>query len=55
MATLLFPVFGVPIEVTVQREQSTRPIPQILVKCADYLVLSGAAPGLLLCSIQVDM
>ncbi|KAL3524132.1 hypothetical protein ACH5RR_016966 [Cinchona calisaya] len=34
-------VFGVPIEVTVQRQQSTRPIPCILVKCADYLVLSG--------------
>ncbi|XWS36977.1 hypothetical protein CRYUN_Cryun19dG0003700 [Craigia yunnanensis] len=34
-------VFGVPIEVTVQRQQSSRPIPLILVKCADYLVLSG--------------
>ncbi|XVE63860.1 hypothetical protein DITRI_Ditri07aG0055100 [Diplodiscus trichospermus] len=34
-------VFGVPIEVTVQRLQSSRPIPLILVKCADYLVLSG--------------
>ncbi|KAK3026433.1 hypothetical protein RJ639_041445 [Escallonia herrerae] len=34
-------VFGVPIEVTVQRQQYTRPIPCILVKCADYLVLSG--------------
>ncbi|KAF7824836.1 putative Rho GTPase-activating protein [Senna tora] len=34
-------VFGVPIEVTVQREESGRPIPQILVKCADYLILSG--------------
>lgn len=34
-------VFGVPIEITVQRQQSTRPIPHILVKCADYLVLSG--------------
>ncbi|KAL3714032.1 hypothetical protein ACJRO7_006042 [Eucalyptus globulus] len=34
-------VFGVPIEVTVHREESSRPIPQILVKCADYLVLSG--------------
>lgn len=34
-------VFGVPIEVTVQRHESCRPIPQILVKCADYLVLSG--------------
>lgn len=34
-------VFGVQIELTVQRQQSTRPIPYILVKCADYLVLSG--------------
>ncbi|KAA8533895.1 hypothetical protein F0562_031412 [Nyssa sinensis] len=34
-------VFGVPIEVTVQRQQSSRPIPLILVKCADYLILSG--------------
>ncbi|KAK3033247.1 hypothetical protein RJ639_033127 [Escallonia herrerae] len=34
-------VFGVPIEVTVQRQQYTRLIPCILVKCADYLVLSG--------------
>ncbi|PON92405.1 Rho GTPase-activating protein domain containing protein [Trema orientale] len=34
-------VFGVPIEVTVQREQSMRPIPNMLVKFADYLILSG--------------
>eukprot|EP00262_Sarcandra_glabra_P008960 TRINITY_DN22906_c0_g1_i1.p1 TRINITY_DN22906_c0_g1~~TRINITY_DN22906_c0_g1_i1.p1 ORF type:complete len:378 (-),score=56.94 TRINITY_DN22906_c0_g1_i1:296-1429(-) len=34
-------VFGVPIEIIVQRQQSSRPIPQILVKCADYLILSG--------------
>ncbi|XWS51574.1 hypothetical protein CRYUN_Cryun12cG0188400 [Craigia yunnanensis] len=34
-------VFGVPIEVTVQRQQCIRPIPLILVKCADYLVSSG--------------
>ncbi|KAI4332804.1 hypothetical protein L6164_017684 [Bauhinia variegata] len=34
-------VFGVPIEVIVQREETNRPIPQILVKCADYLILSG--------------
>ncbi|XP_015582421.2 uncharacterized Rho GTPase-activating protein At5g61530 [Ricinus communis] len=34
-------VFGVPIEVTVQRQESSRPIPHILVKCADYLILSG--------------
>lgn len=34
-------VFGVPIEITVHRQQSTRPIPYILVNCADHLVLSG--------------
>lgn len=34
-------VFGVPIEVTVQRQQYGKPVPHILVKCADYLVLSG--------------
>ncbi|TYH40285.1 hypothetical protein ES332_D12G237000v1 [Gossypium tomentosum] len=34
-------VFGVPIEVTVQRQQAIKPIPLILVKCADYLILSG--------------
>uniref|UniRef100_A0A2P2JX55 Rho-GAP domain-containing protein n=1 Tax=Rhizophora mucronata TaxID=61149 RepID=A0A2P2JX55_RHIMU len=34
-------VFGVPIEVTIQRQQSSRPVPQILDKCADYLILSG--------------
>ncbi|XP_078446389.1 small G protein family protein / RhoGAP family protein isoform X2 [Wolffia australiana] len=34
-------VFGVPIEVVLQRQHSDRPIPQILVRCADYLVLSG--------------
>ncbi|KAL2527019.1 putative Rho GTPase-activating protein [Abeliophyllum distichum] len=34
-------VFEVPIELTVLRQQSTRPIPCILVKCADFLVLSG--------------
>ncbi|KAI3914461.1 hypothetical protein MKW98_017225 [Papaver atlanticum] len=34
-------VFGVPIEITVQRQQSLKPIPHILVSCADYLVLSG--------------
>lgn len=41
-------VFGVPIEITVQRQQSNRPIPHILVKCADYLILSGLnSPDLL--------
>ncbi|KAF3433179.1 hypothetical protein FNV43_RR24281 [Rhamnella rubrinervis] len=34
-------VFGVPIEVTVQRQQSSRLIPHILIKCADHLILSG--------------
>ncbi|KAJ1409703.1 Rho GTPase-activating protein domain [Sesbania bispinosa] len=34
-------VFGVPIEVTVQRQDCSNPIPQILVKCADYLIVSG--------------
>ncbi|CAI8600619.1 unnamed protein product [Vicia faba] len=34
-------VFGVPIEVTVQRQDCIRPIPQILIKCADYLIVSG--------------
>ncbi|CBI24074.3 unnamed protein product, partial [Vitis vinifera] len=30
-----------PIEVTVQQQHSNRPIPHILVKCADYLILLG--------------
>ncbi|PIN18161.1 hypothetical protein CDL12_09174 [Handroanthus impetiginosus] len=34
-------VFGVPIECTVQHQQSNMPIPNILIKCADYLILSG--------------
>ncbi|KAK2379430.1 small G protein family protein / RhoGAP family protein [Trifolium repens] len=34
-------VFGVPIEVTVQRQDCSKPIPQILVNCADYLIISG--------------
>ncbi|XP_010547780.1 PREDICTED: uncharacterized Rho GTPase-activating protein At5g61530 [Tarenaya hassleriana] len=34
-------VFGVPIEITVQRQESSRPIPFILINCADYLVSSG--------------
>ncbi|CAO2839094.1 unnamed protein product [Amaranthus hypochondriacus] len=34
-------VFGVALEVTVQQQQSSRPIPQILVRCADHLVASG--------------
>ncbi|KAE9617293.1 putative Rho GTPase activation protein [Lupinus albus] len=34
-------VFGVPIEVTVLRQDFSKPIPQILVNFADYLVVSG--------------
>ncbi|GAB4858833.1 hypothetical protein Ancab_010311 [Ancistrocladus abbreviatus] len=34
-------VFGVPIEVTVQRQHLSRLIPHILVRCADYLISSG--------------
>ncbi|KAJ4706594.1 small G protein family protein / RhoGAP family protein [Melia azedarach] len=34
-------VFGVPIEVIVQQQQHSKPVPHILVKCADYLILSG--------------
>ncbi|KAJ6427844.1 hypothetical protein OIU84_023283 [Salix udensis] len=34
-------VFGVPIQVTVQRQEFNKLIPHILVKCADYLILSG--------------
>lgn len=34
-------MFGVPIEATVQREQSGKAVPLVLVRCADYLVLSG--------------
>jgi hypothetical protein len=34
-------VFGVPIEATVQREQSCKAVPLVLVRCADYLVISG--------------
>ncbi|XP_039142283.1 uncharacterized Rho GTPase-activating protein At5g61530 [Dioscorea cayenensis subsp. rotundata] len=34
-------VFGLPIEATVQRQHSTRPIPEVLVKCANYLIRSG--------------
>ncbi|XP_068640297.1 uncharacterized Rho GTPase-activating protein At5g61530 [Aristolochia californica] len=34
-------VFGVPIDITVQQQVSRRPIPQILVNCADFLIFSG--------------
>ncbi|KAI6696170.1 hypothetical protein NL676_016289 [Syzygium grande] len=33
--------FGVPIEITVQQQQSSRPVPNILIKCADYLISTG--------------
>ena len=41
LTLLLFSVFRVPIEVTVQQQHSNRPIPRILVKCANYLILLG--------------
>ncbi|KAJ3678715.1 hypothetical protein LUZ60_002518 [Juncus effusus] len=34
-------VFGVPIEVIAQRERSLKAVPQVLITCADYLVVSG--------------
>ncbi|KAI3458340.1 hypothetical protein Pfo_015003 [Paulownia fortunei] len=34
-------VFGIPIELAVQRQQSGMPIPSILMKCVDSLILSG--------------
>ncbi|KAJ8752864.1 hypothetical protein K2173_008599 [Erythroxylum novogranatense] len=34
-------VFGVPIEIIVQRQKSSRPVPHILERCADCIVLSG--------------
>ncbi|KAG6542855.1 hypothetical protein Mapa_015759 [Marchantia paleacea] len=34
-------VFGVSLEILVQRQKSTRPIPSIVIKCVDFLVLSG--------------
>ncbi|XP_078148259.1 small G protein family protein / RhoGAP family protein isoform X2 [Carex rostrata] len=34
-------VFGVPIEVVVQREQSNTAVPQVLITCVDYLIVSG--------------
>ena len=38
---LLSSVFGVPIKVTVQQQHPSQPIPHILVKYADYLILLG--------------
>lgn len=34
-------VFGVPLEVLVQRQRSSRPVPQIVINCVDYLSASG--------------
>lgn len=34
-------VFGVALDITVQQQQSSRPVPQILVRCADHLIASG--------------
>ncbi|KMZ61477.1 Rho GTPase-activating protein 29 [Zostera marina] len=34
-------VFGVSIEIVIQRQNSSKPVPEILVKCAEFLVLSG--------------
>ncbi|KAL3695246.1 hypothetical protein R1sor_009322 [Riccia sorocarpa] len=34
-------VFSVPLDVLVQRQKSTRPIPAVVIKCVDFLVLSG--------------
>jgi hypothetical protein len=39
--TVKISVFGIPIEVVVQREQSTKAVPQVLITCADYLIVSG--------------
>eukprot|EP00252_Welwitschia_mirabilis_P004809 TRINITY_DN15116_c0_g1_i1.p1 TRINITY_DN15116_c0_g1~~TRINITY_DN15116_c0_g1_i1.p1 ORF type:complete len:396 (+),score=85.92 TRINITY_DN15116_c0_g1_i1:622-1809(+) len=36
-------VFGVPIETVVRRQKSTRPIPYVLIRCADFIVMSGLA------------
>ncbi|CAH2044005.1 unnamed protein product [Thlaspi arvense] len=41
MTIFLCSVFGVAIEVTVQRQESSRPIPFILIKSADYLISTG--------------
>lgn len=34
-------VFGVPIETLVQRQKSSRAVPQIVINCTDYLLASG--------------
>jgi hypothetical protein len=35
-------VFGVPLEVLVEKQNSTRPIPLLVIRCVDYLVKSGS-------------
>jgi hypothetical protein len=35
-------VFGVPLEVLVEKQNSARPIPLIVISCVDYLVKSGS-------------
>ncbi|GAB4825906.1 hypothetical protein Ancab_008773 [Ancistrocladus abbreviatus] len=47
-------VFGVPIEVTVQRQQSSSLIPHILVRCADYLISSGGLNSQYLFKLEGD-
>lgn len=34
-------VFGVPLEVLVQRQRSSRAVPQLVINCVDYLAASG--------------
>lgn len=34
-------VFGVPLESLVQRQKSSRPIPQVVINCVDYVMASG--------------
>eukprot|EP00249_Psilotum_nudum_P018150 c26662_g1_i1 orf=367-1623(-) len=34
-------VFGVPLEILVQRQKCSKPIPHLVIKCVDYLLLSG--------------
>lgn len=38
---LWFPVFGVPLYALVERQNSSRPVPQIVIRCVEYLVKSG--------------
>jgi hypothetical protein len=34
-------VFGLPLDVLVEKQNSARPIPVIVIRCVDYLVKSG--------------